>query len=38
MARAVVILATQWERDPADLGLDERAKVSLGLAGGPIGK
>jgi hypothetical protein len=29
IARAVVSLAMQWERDPADLGLTERAKISL---------
>jgi len=26
-----VILATQWERDPANLDLDERTKISLGV-------
>ena len=31
IAQAVVMLATQWERDPADLGLAERIKVSLGV-------
>jgi hypothetical protein len=31
IARAVVSLAMQWERDAADLGLTERAKISLGV-------
>jgi len=31
IAQAVVNLAMQCERDPADLGLAERTKISLGV-------
>jgi hypothetical protein len=31
LAQAVVALAMQWERDPADLSLNESMKASLGL-------
>lgn len=31
IALAVVSLATRWERDPAELGLDRRTKLSLGV-------
>jgi len=29
IAQAVVRLAMQWEREPADFGLGQRAKISL---------
>jgi len=31
IAQAVVSLAMRWERDPAELGLDKRTKLSLGV-------
>ena len=31
IARAVVNLAMQWERDPADLGLAERPQISISV-------
>jgi hypothetical protein len=31
VAQAVVILATHGERNPADLGLAERTRISLGV-------